>query len=135
MSERSIVAARARLTLIWWVWSATLTLMILFLTVKAGLPAAPTIWSWFLPNILPVLTLVGTATAAATATPVGTTENRRRLAIAYGASVFYLLLLTFSIGMLFFVDISEGFKASGLWLAPFQALASSALAYVFFEKK
>ena len=54
--------ARLTLTYTWWVWGVVLfALITLFSVLPASAAASPDIWPWFLPNILPVLTLVGAA--------------------------------------------------------------------------
>lgn len=127
---------RQRLTLIWWWSAAVLTLLLISLNFMVGLPAAPQLWGWFLPNIIPVLTLVGTASAANLDQPdISQDEGKRRQQLAAGSSIFYLFLLSLTIIiMLFSGQLGDLIKFSGLWLAPFQGLATLALGFLFLGK-
>jgi hypothetical protein len=92
------------------------------------------VWQWFLPNILPTLTMVGVAAYA----------GRQRVGrlpltvfiFAIATSLLYLFVLTATmiVGSLFEAQPLEFMRRSSLWLAPLQAFASSSLAYYFVKK-
>lgn len=135
MAKDQAEKLRLRLATIWWGSAAVLTLLMIILTVAVGISAAPTLWGWFMPNILPVLTLVGTASISnADQAVTGPAEDNRRRRLALGSSIFYLMLLSITTVMLFFSDLTNVISNSGLWLAPFQGLATSALGFFFFAK-
>lgn len=121
------------LTAIWWGWGI---ILIVVLALLSGQPAlfgddTPKIWQWFLPNIIPTLTMVGASAYASQQTPApsGTGPS---FVLAVGASVLYLLLLSLAVGST--VVVSHPLLAvqqANLWLGPVQGLAASGLAIYF----
>lgn len=134
MSRRSI------LTTIWLLWAALLFLLMIMLTMQSALFGADAqkAWQWFLPNLVPVLTLVGASAYASPAAPVAAANPpppAGTFLLAVGSSVFYLLLLTGSlVSTLFSKAPLEALATSGLWLGPLQGIATSGLALYFVKK-
>lgn len=127
---------RGVLTAVWFTWGAGLFLLMIALTAQPALfgSDAQKAWNWFLPNIAPVLTMVGAGAYAAqpTASPA---THAGAFALALGASIFYLTVLTGSIAATLFTPAPlTSLNNSGLWLGPLQGFATSGLA-LFFVKR
>lgn len=123
--------ARLVLTYFWWLWGMLLFgLVTLFSLVFRD--SAGEIWPWFLPNILPVLTLVGAAAykqggPGATGEPAGPL-----LPMTVIVSVFYLVVLSICIALLFISsEPIPTVRSANFFLAPLQALATSFLGLFF----
>lgn len=97
------------------------------------------VWSWALPTILPVLSLILTVLGAGALVQDSDKSQVKRgfFRIAYLLSVIYLLLVTATIVLEPFTSFESLalMKLSNLWLAPFQALVTSALGALFFSKQ
>jgi hypothetical protein len=122
------------LTMVWWGWGLLLFLLLIVLSLQPALFGDDTgkVWQWFLPNLVPAMTMVG-FTAYASPTPAESTANLFPLAL--GVSGFYLAVLTLSVaGTLFAPRPLEFLNTSSLWLAPLQGFALAGLG-VFFVKK
>jgi hypothetical protein len=94
-------------------------------------------WSWFLPTVLPVLTLIVSSLVYQARTNETATVDTRMFQISAAFSAFYLLLV---LGVL----VSTAFPGpppldrmtqAQLWLSPVQALTASALGAFFVSKK
>lgn len=124
------------LTAIWWVWEIVLILALVLLSMQPALFGSdvPKVWQWFLPNLVPTLTMVGvTAYVAPPSTAVTAPSSVFLLALA--TSVLYLMLLSLSIlATLFEAHPLQSMQQSSLWLGPIQGFAASGLA-VYFAKR
>lgn len=94
-------------------------------------------WSWFLPTVLPVLTLIVSSLVYQKNKNGQATVDKQMYVISAALSVFYLLLVLA-------VLLSTGFPGpppldrmtqAQLWLSPVQALTASALGAFFVSKK
>ena len=129
------MSKRAILTAVWWVWGLLLILLLVTLSLQPRLFGAdvPKIWQWFLPNIVPAMTMVG-FTAYAAPSPQGQAGGGL-FGMAVAVSCFYLLVLSVSVlGTLFVAQPLEFVTMTSLWLAPLQGFATTGLA-LFFVKK
>ena len=129
------MSRRAVLTAIWWIWGVALFLILIALTLQTRLFGDDTqkVWQWFLPNIVPAMTMVG-FTAYAAPAPQAQQQPGGLFAMAAGVSCVYLALLTLSVvGTLFSAQPLQFMTGSSLWLAPMQGFAVAGLS-VFFVK-
>jgi hypothetical protein len=129
------VSKRAILTVIWWAWGLLLILLLVVLSLQSRLfgPDVTKVWQWFLPNIVPAMTMVG-FTAYAAPSPEGPIGSGL-FGMAVAVSCFYLLVLSVSVvGTLFVAQPLEFVTMTSLWLAPLQGFATTGLA-LFFVKK
>lgn len=133
--------AKWRMTTIWLAGSV-LVFLILVGQSLAGYyePRTQDAWSWFLPTVMPTLSLmVGTLVAdyrrerpeeVARPKPVG----GPLFGLAAGLSLLYLLLVALSILIQPFLSQTsplELMQRSNLWLGPLQGLTAGALAAFF----
>jgi len=98
------------------------------------------VWSWALPTILPVLSLVLSVLGyeALREKPVPHTVDRTFLRIAHGLSFAYLFLILLTVLIEPFTpyeDPLELYELSNLWLGPIQGVVISALGVLFFQSK
>lgn len=129
------MSKRAILTGLWWVWGLLLILILVVLSLQPRLfgPDVPKIWQWFLPNIVPAMTMVGFTAYAAAPPPDQAGSGVFGMAVA--VSCFYLTVLSVSVlGTLFVAQPLEFVTMTSLWLAPLQGFATTGLA-LFFVKK
>lgn len=95
-------------------------------------------WGWFLPTVMPILTLIVSAMAVAKAESRASVD-RLVFRIGLSLSVFYLLLVIATIAYQVFTtrkpsEMIELMKTSNLWLGPVQGLLGISLG-VFFGKQ
>ena len=129
------MSKRAVLTAIWWSWGLLLILLLAALSLQPRLfgEDVPKVWQWFLPNILPAMTMVGFTAYAAP--PPSQAPPGAIFAMALAVSCLYLLVLTVSVvGTLFAPHPLDFVTMTSLWLAPLQGFATAGLA-LFFAKK
>jgi hypothetical protein len=142
--------AQAILAAIWFAFSAVIFLVLIVRTINHSYEAndethhlvsiAGQVWGAALPQFVPTLSLmVGVFAASAFAPATDPPRvNRAFLFLAAVLSVVYLFAVFAAIA---FDSLwrDEGplkfLEASGLWLAPFQALTASALGALFVAKK
>lgn len=130
-------AAQRKLAGVWFTGAGLLTLLIVVQSIlgKFG-AAADKAWGWYLPSILPSLSLIVGAVAYRAVRPAEESERVDRLAfrISYGLSIFYLALVSTTLLLEPFSTLTpiELMDLSNLWLAPLQGLTAAALA-VFFQ--
>jgi hypothetical protein len=93
------------------------------------------IWDWFVPNLMPTLTLVGAAAYAGKATLTRDGEGETILfSLCLAVSLLYLFLLADALLSLQASTATiEDLRRSNLWLGPLQALATSLLGYFFIK--
>jgi hypothetical protein len=129
------MSQRAVLTAVWWTWGLLLILLLAALSLQPRLFGDDTtkVWQWFLPNILPAMTMVGFTAYAAPPRPQSASGGLFGMALA--VSCTYLAVLTVSVlGTLFAPHPLEFVTMTSLWLAPLQGFATAGLA-LFFVKK
>lgn len=145
MTAKRIPLSRARkgLALVWLLGGGAFLLLLVIQSLtgtKLG-GQVQGVWSWALPTILPVLSLVLSVLGyeALREKPVPYTVDRTFLLITYVLSVFYLglVLVTVLLEPLLtpYETPLELFQMSNLWLGPFQALVISALGVLFFQSR
>jgi len=131
-------------------WFSVAALLFLFLVVQSILGVyryhtetgvqnlTSDAWGWFLPTLMPTLSLI----AAVFATDVARGENaiptvdRFFFRMAFSLSVLYLAVVVMSLlgTTLFSPDPLSDLKTSNLWLGSLQGLASAAIG-AFFVKR
>jgi hypothetical protein len=129
-------SAKKRLALIWFGGAAALFLFVVAFSLNS--PAAGAVWAWFLPAVMPNLSLiVGVWVADARAggvpdQPVDPFMYR----LAAGLSAFYLLLIAalFLLHPYASQGIAGWLQASQLWLAAVQSLASLGMGAFYVQR-
>jgi len=125
-----------KLTALWWIWGTVLIFMLVFLSMQPALFGEDTakVWQWFLPNIIPTMTMVGASAYASQQTLVPQ-SNEAGFLIVVVASAIYLSLLTLSvISTPFVAQPLQALQQANLWLGPVQGLAASGLAIYFIKR-
>jgi len=102
------------------------------------------VWLWFLPNILPILSLIIGSTLTSGHPQSSKKISRFAARLCCYLSAGYLLTLGLTmllsplpqiLGIKEFASRLEFLKTSSLWLAPFQGLVSGTLGAVFISKR
>jgi hypothetical protein len=128
---------------VWFGFAAILFLIMVATTIVGAYQnIADGVWSWFLPSVMPTLSLM-IAVLVSDNQRTGKqsqTADKFLFSLSLGLSVFYLLLLVLVIILQpltsTFVDTPlEGFKKSNLWLGPLQGLVAAALGAFFINKE
>jgi hypothetical protein len=142
MTDRpQLSASQHRLALIWFIGGGLAFVLVIALSLTGAFGGqTPKAWSWFLPNIVPTLSLIiGTLVHDSARTPPeGTTVDGTLLRISLGLSVFYLVLL---FGTLLarppVTNLSpiEAMQMSSLWMIPLQGLVGGCLAAFFVSRE
>ena len=130
---------KTRLALLWLPWSLLLFFVIFFQTTLGRYgDKSDEAWSWFLPTLVPTLSLIVSAwVAEARENATGQLNvDRFTFGLALGLSAAYLLAVSLTIFLIPVIVAAplEVLKKSNLWLGPFQGLVSAAMG-VFFVKK
>ena len=94
-------------------------------------------WSWFLPTVLPVLTLIVSSLVYQARTSEQATVDARMYRISAAFSAFYLSLVLGVLVSTAFPGVLplDRMTQAQLWLSPVQALTASALGAFFVSKK
>lgn len=129
--------ARARLLALWSLSGLLLICLMIARTIgnKFG-HLTNDAWSWFLPTILPTLSLMISVSIAQQADDLQSSTFLYRL--AFLLSVFYLVLVLFTILNPVedqFQNPLELMKLSNLWLGPVQGLVAATLGVFFVRDK
>ncbi len=122
------------LTILWWTWGLALVAYAAALSQNSVLfPEPAQVWSWFVPNIFPTMTLVGAAAYGGRKFPVRVGEGATALfIIAIAASLLYLFLVTQAlINSQVATGPIESLRTASLWLGPTQGLVTSLLGFFF----
>ncbi|HVR10221.1 MAG TPA: hypothetical protein VMW75_19395, partial [Thermoanaerobaculia bacterium] len=100
---------------------------------------AQEVWGWALPTFLPTLALMVAVLGAGALEPVADTTQVRGdfYVLALWLSRVYVALI---VGIILVEPLSPLeplalYKLSGLWLAPFQGLVTSAIGVLFFTRQ
>ncbi len=134
----SIVTCRKRLALLWFTGSFVIFILLVAQSLfgKYG-EEAEEVWSWFLPTIMPTLSLIaGVFVVDLTISKdLEKKVDRFIFRLAFGLSVVYILLVlsTLLVQPLTRFAPLELMKRSNLWLGPVQGLVAAVLG-VFFVK-
>jgi hypothetical protein len=122
------------LTLLWWTWGLLLVVFAVALSQDEVLfPNPADVWSWFVPNIFPTMTLVGAGAYGGRNTPARAGEGSTALFIlAVAASALYLALLTQALAnALITMQPTKSLSTANLWLGPLQGIVTSLLGFFF----
>lgn len=132
--------AKNNLASIWFIGAGVAFAIMFFQTVLGSYQGiADKAWSWFLPTVVPTLTLmIGVFVSEAF-----TSEESRKMMVnrffyklSFTLSIAYLLVVILSLLLQPFspLSVEDQMTQSNLWLTPLQALVSAALG-AFFVKK
>lgn len=125
----TVLTAKKRLALVWFAGAAVLFLFVFGLSLNS--PSAGAVWAWFLPTVMPNLSLivgVWVADTRAGGVPDQPTDPFMYW-ITAGLSGFYLLLIAglFLLHPYSAQGLTGWLQSSQLWLAAVQSLASLAM--------
>lgn len=136
----SIITCRKRLALLWFSGGFVIFVLLVAQSIsgKYGEEASQ-VWSWFLPTIMPTLSLiVGVLVVDLT----GGQDPEKKVdrfifRLAFGLSLFYLLLVLSTLMVQPFTTFAwtELLKRSNLWLGPIQGLVAAALGAFFVKSE
>lgn len=129
---------KRRLATIWFVLAGLIFLLLVVQTVMGYYGRGATdAWGWFLPNVMPTLSLiVGVLVLDQMGRGVKTrTADAFLYRLALGLSCAYLLLILLSILVQPFAPLPplELMQQSNLWLGPLQGLVAGALGAFFIK--
>lgn len=140
MNDRiSVPACQRRLATVWFLGGGVVFAILVIQTLNQHYgDQARDAWGWFLPTVMPILTLIVSATAVTKAESQATVD-RSVFYISFGLSLFYLLLVIGTIAYQIFTTLKPSemidlMKTSNLWLGPVQGLLGISLG-VFFGKR
>ena len=141
MRRISMTAARKRLAVEWFIGGAILFAIVFFQSVIGNYYGKdyPVVWSWLLPNIMPTLSLV-VAVLVSEHARGGASESTVDAFIfwmAFALSAAYLLVILLTIFATRFSELGPPnlFRASTIWLGPFQGLVAAALGAFFLHEE
>ena len=127
-----------RLAVVWFLGSALVLILMLGQTIggKYG-TQYPKAWSWFLPTVLPTLSLIVGALAHDARRQTAATVNRFAYQMSLALSLFYLLLVvgTILLQPLAMMNPLELLSTSHLWLGPLQGLIGISLGVFFGSRR
>jgi hypothetical protein len=132
----NVMSCKKRLATLWLVGSAVIFFIILFQTFFDHYSGkAEEAWSWFLPTVLPTLSLMIGALVT-DALGGGSTEKRIDsfiFKLSFYLSIFYFVIVFLTVMMQPFVTNAavKFLKQSNLWLAPIQGLVAASLGAFF----
>lgn len=128
------LSRKLALTFVWWIWGLALVAYAAALAQNETLfPDPAAVWSWFVPNIFPTMTLVGAAAYGGrkAAAPFGEGATALFL-LAVASSILYLGLLTQALlNAQISVPAVKSLSTASLWLGPLQGLVTSLLGFFF----
>lgn len=137
-------SAKWRLASIWFAGAGIVFLVLVGQSLRDYYePRTQDAWGWFLPTVMPTLSLLVAALVAdyrgshsAGQDPSDPVDGRL-FWLGAGMSLFYLLLVTLSILIQPFLSQTaplELMQRSNLWLGPLQGLAVAALGFFFHSR-
>lgn len=135
----SWVKAKKKLAILWFTGAGIIFLIIFLQTVlgKYGDEAEQT-WSWFLPTIMPTLSLIIGVLVVDAKKEEGEEESVKKFffKLTYTLSFIYLVVVFSTILIEPFSPFTsfDLMERSNLWLAPFQGLTSASLGVFFVQK-
>jgi hypothetical protein len=136
----SIITCRKRLALLWFAGGFVIFILLVVQSTfgKFG-DEAGEVWSWFLPTIMPTLSLiVGVLVVDLTSAQDPKKKvDRFIFRLAFSLSLVYLLLVlsTLMVQPLTRFAPTEMLKRSNLWLGPIQGLVAAALGAFFVKSE
>jgi hypothetical protein len=137
-ADLPMVRCKRRLATVWFVLGGVIFLLLVIQTVMGYYGQRATdAWGWFLPNVMPTLSLiVGVLVLDQMGGGVKTrTADAFLYRLALGLSCAYLLLILLSILIQPFAPLPplELMQQSNLWLGPLQGLVAGALGAFFIK--
>lgn len=129
-----MLAARKRLARLWFGMGAALLLLVIAASVHRDVDTVKSLWSWFLPAVVPTLSLI---IGVVVTEQLGRGIERREtdsfiLGLATWLSLGYLALVASS--LIFDLIDWLSLESSQLFLAPLQGLVATALSAFFVQK-
>jgi hypothetical protein len=138
MNKLTLSSCKRRLATLWFGVSAVLFLVVLMQSVFHHYGSQVEVaWSWFLPTLLPTLSLMVGVLVADAKDKGGRDRSVDSFTyrLGFGVSVFYLIIVMVTLLLQPFAapagEAVDFLKTSNLWLAPLQGLASAALGAFF----
>jgi hypothetical protein len=136
----SMAHCKARLATFWFVGSCTLFIVVLIQTIMGHYgDKIEDVWGWFLPTVMPTLSLV---VGVLVADALGKGEktdlvDRFLFRLTYSISLAYLLIVALTILSQPIAPLTplELLKTSHLWLGPLQGLVTASLGAFFIRGK
>lgn len=132
----STSTCKRRLAILWFIGGLAFFLLLVFQSIfgKYGAKVEEA-WAWFLPTIMPTLSLIIGVLVFDAAAAGGTDKQIERFTfqLAFGLSAVYLVLVGLIPLVQPFTSLSpfELMKRSGLWLGPLQGLVAASLGAFF----
>jgi hypothetical protein len=127
--------ARNKLATVWFTGAGAMLALLAVQSILGKHDKLQEVWSWFVPNVIPSLSLMLGVIAA---DALSSTEDARSVKVTFfriarGVSLFYLTLLALTILLEPFSPRPgmELFTLSNYWLSPTQGLAVAAVGAVF----
>jgi hypothetical protein len=137
MTRISITKCKRQLATVWFVGSAAIFLVVFLQTIFGRYSAKATdAWGWFLPTVIPTLSLMIGVFVADTMRDIhDKVIDPFVYRLAFILSITYFAVVLATIALQPFADVQplELLKMSNLWLAPLQGLVTGILG-VFFVK-
>lgn len=138
-----MVSCKEWLAVVWFLLAAILFVMVVVTTmVGAYQKVAEGVWGWFLPSVMPTLSLMVAVLVADNmgANKQPKTADKFLFYLSISLSAFYLILLVLVIALqplteTFNTQPLEGFNKSNLFLGPLQGLVAAALGAFFINKE
>jgi hypothetical protein len=139
MSDRvTLATAQNRLAILWLTATGAIFVLLLAQTVAGKYGGqAERAWAWFVPALVPTLSLILSSLAYAATKRTGrNTVEKRAYRISFLLSAFYLLVALSTLLLQPFSDLSplEFLSMSHLWLGALQGLVGVALGAFFTSK-
>lgn len=141
MSERiPSKTAKRRLATVWFIGTGVLFIVLMLQSMLGNYgTGTEEVWNWFLPNVVPTLTLVvGVMVSDALGRSEDTGDvDRFIFRLAFWLSIGFLLALSLPVFIAPFSELPppQLLKSSLLWVVPLQGLVSAALGAFFVNKK
>jgi hypothetical protein len=134
----SMQQSKQRLALLWFIGAGCLMALLILQTMLGKYSGQERdAWGWFLPNIMPVLSLIVSVfiVDAKNKDEVQDTIERFYFRFAYGLSLAYLLTITATILIEPFTQYPplKLLNLSNIWLGAFQGLVAASVG-IFFTK-
>ena len=132
--------AKKYLAVLWFISAAVLFILLYLQTILGHYEQnIDKVWGWFLPNILPTLSLiVGVIVTDALAQTIKTEKiDRFVFLLAFGLSITYLIVVLFTIVLQPMSPLPplDLMSLANLWLGPFQGLVSASLGAFFIQNQ
>lgn len=141
MNDRiPIPLGQRRLATVWFLGAGTIFVLLVIQSLNGHYgDKTSDAWGWFLPTIMPILTLIAGAVAV-TKPESSATVARFAYHLSFGLSVFYLLLVIATILYQPFAGLKpsemiEFMRTSNLWLGAVQTLLGISLGVFFGTRK